>query len=426
MARSAAAASKVRKRMRFCFVTVRYPTHHPREGAGLDTQQLARGVVQRGHTAHVVCVSDDGYAAQENDDGVAVSFVPPRKIPVRPALKLLAALPGLRDLKEAWCGWGMVETAYAAWREMRRLHRMQPFDVVQVVDLGGLALFCVRAWYRPAPVIIRGHGFVDPALPGSQWCGATFQQRLERTALRHADFVAANSVYLRDYYCTHYGVPRDRSGVLYNGIEFPAASPVLWDVRQLNGWGTDDPIVLYVGRLEFLKGIDVLFAAIQQARRRQANLRLIMLGETQPSFQADYAAFMRDRPDWVWHPGNVTPEQVSQILREATLLVQPSRKETLGRALIEAQLHGVPVIGTRAGGAPEVVEDKVTGLLVEPGHVEQLAQAILSLVQNPTLAQELSRRAQSRAAHKFGLPSIIEQEIALACDVVKQQSASQP
>ena len=410
--------------MNFCFVTLTYPTHHPREGAGLDTQQLARGVVQCGHMAHVVCVSADGYTAQENDAGVTVSYVPPRKIPARPALKLLALLPGLHDLKEAWCGWGMIETAYAAWREVKQLHHAQNFDVVQVVDTGGLALFCVRSWHTAVPVIIRGHGFVDPTLPGSQWCGAIFQQRLEKSALQHADFVAANSRYLRDFYCAQYEVPPDRAGVLYNGIELPAASATRWDVRRLNGWDADDPIVLYVGRLEFLKGTDVLFAALQQARQRQSNLRLILLGETQASFQAEYEAMMHGRPEWVWQPGNVAPEQVSQAMRAAAVLVQPSRKETLGRTLIEAQLHGVPVIGTRVGGVPEIIADGVSGLLVEAGNVDQLAQAILSLTQNPVRAQELGQRGKASAAQRFGLAHIVEQEIALAHSVVKRQSSS--
>jgi alpha-maltose-1-phosphate synthase len=400
--------------MRFAFVTITYPTHHAREGAGLDTQQLARGVVQRGHTAHVVCVSADGYVAHENDEGVSVSFVPPRKIPVRPALKILAVLPGLRDLKEAWCGWGMIETAYAAWHEVKQLHRQQPFDVVQVIDTGGLALFCVRSRKHDVPIVIRGHGFVDPALPGSQWCGAIFQQRLERAALRRADFVAANSGYLRDIYCAQYGVSPDRAGVLYNGFELPTRSDTRWDIRRLNGWGADDPIVLYIGRLEFMKGCDVLFAAVQQAQQVQSNLRLVLLGETQPAFQDEYAAFMRAHVAGVWHPGNVSPVQVSRALREATVLAHPSRKETFGRTLVEAQLHGVPVIGTKVGGVPEIVIDGETGLLVAAGQDQPLAQALLRLVQDREFAIQMGQRARARAEQLFGLPGVIDRQIALA------------
>ncbi len=400
--------------MNFCFVTITYPTHHAREGAGLDTQQLARGVAQRGHTAHVVCVSADGYVAHENDEGVSVSYVPPRKIPVRPALRILAALPGLHDLKEAWCGWGLIETAYGAWRAVKRLHRQQSFDVVQVIDTGGLALFCGRSWKQHVPIIIRGHGFVDPALPGSQWCGAIFQQRLERAALQRADFVAANSGYLRDIYCAHYGVLPDRAGVLYNGFELPARSATRWDIRQLIGWGADDPIVLYVGRLEFMKGCDVLFTAMQQARQVQSNLRLVLLGETQPAFQDEYAAFMRAHGAWAWHPGNVPPAEVSRALREATVLAHPSRKETFGRTLVEAQLHGVPVIGTKVGGVPEIVLDGETGLLVEAGQDRPLAQALLRLVQDREFATHMGQRAQARAEQLFGLPGVIDREIALA------------
>jgi glycosyltransferase involved in cell wall biosynthesis len=69
---------------------------------------------------------------------------------------------------------------------------------------------------------------------------------------------------------------------------------------------------------------------------------------------------------------------------------------------------GLPVIASRAEGIIDIIEDNITGLLVTPGSMEQLAHAICRVIQNPTLAQQLSNAAQQKAHHLFSLQSIIQ------------------
>jgi len=76
-------------------------------------------------------------------------------------------------------------------------------------------------------------------------------------------------------------------------------------------------------------------------------------------------------------------------MAEASIFVQPSLEEALGLALQEAIYHGCPAIGTRVGGIPEVIDDGVTGLLVPPGCVASLSQALDRMMSDPHLQQSL-------------------------------------
>jgi len=76
------------------------------------------------------------------------------------------------------------------------------------------------------------------------------------------------------------------------------------------------------------------------------------------------------------------------------IFAMPSIHEEFGVSAVEAQAMEVPVVATRVGGIPEVVEDGMTGVLVEPRNVEQLAQAIIRLLENPELRLEMGRKGR--------------------------------
>jgi len=404
--------------MRICFVARTYPTRYFREGAGIDTQELARGLAQRGHDVHVVCTIRKGACGDEMDEGVCVHFVSLQRLRIRRALRMLARMPGLHQFIDVYGGWDLAEFSLGAWLKVRSLHQQQRFDVIQAVDTGGIALFGLLWPKRTIPIVIRGHGFVDPESPGMQWCGARFQYWLERFCLRRADYVLANSSYLCETYRAKFGLDTERVTVLHTGFHIPQPPVTLLDIRQERGWGGNDPVVLYVGRIEYLKGCDILFSAVQRAREHVANLRLVLLGQVQPSFQSSYDEFTARNASWVWHPGNVSSDEVSCVMYQSALLVLPSRKETFGRVLVEAQLHGLSVIGTDIGGIPEIVTHGETGLLVQPGDAEGLSRAIVSLVEDEPCRRHIGELAFASASRRFSLESIVQQQNAFFSSLV--------
>jgi len=89
------------------------------------------------------------------------------------------------------------------------------------------------------------------------------------------------------------------------------------------------------------------------------------------------------------------------------LFVLPSREEGMGIVLIEAMASGVPVLATATGGIVEVVEDTVSGFLVPPGDANALAESIISVLNAPRMADEMSKNARQRVAAMFSIDTMV-------------------
>jgi glycosyltransferase involved in cell wall biosynthesis len=106
--------------------------------------------------------------------------------------------------------------------------------------------------------------------------------------------------------------------------------------------------------------------------------------------------------------GFIPNEDLSRWYREADLLVLPSVYETFGMPLIEAMASGTPVLATRIGGIPEVVDDGRTGILVEPGSSAQLAQGIKSVIHDDVLLQQMGIEGRRRVVEKFSWEKTVD------------------
>ncbi|NLG50712.1 MAG: glycosyltransferase family 4 protein [Chloroflexi bacterium] len=405
--------------MRICYVTPSYPHEGSRGGAGVYTQELAQGITRLGHEAHVVCVSDE-ITGDEQDAGIHVHFVPPKRLRIRRILQWLSRLPFLHRLAEVRCGWGLVENSLGAWLAVARLHRQKPFDLIVALNLDGIALFGLLWPWRRVPIVISGHSFIDLQLDEMQWPGAEFHCFLEQFCLRRADHVMPNSEYLAHVYRSRFGVLADRISVVYQGFHLPDTGSEGEDSRlAIPAWDAGDTVVFYVGRLEQFKGCDVLFRAWEQAHQDQPNLRLLLAGSVTPSFAAEYDAFMAQNKPWVFHAGVVSADELSRLMRLSSMLVLPSRHETFGRVLVEAQLHKVPVIGANTGGIPEIIQHGETGLLVEPNDVDGLADTILQLARDEVLRRSLAEQGWAVATSRFGFSKSLDEHLACYARIVR-------
>jgi glycosyltransferase involved in cell wall biosynthesis len=100
---------------------------------------------------------------------------------------------------------------------------------------------------------------------------------------------------------------------------------------------------------------------------------------------------------------------VAPLLANADLFLLPTVSESFGLSALEALASGVPVIGARAGGLPEVVRDGETGALCEPGDVDAMASAAIGLLRDTTRWQETSARAAADARTRFSKDNVVAQ-----------------
>ena len=174
------------------------------------------------------------------------------------------------------------------------------------------------------------------------------------------------------------------------------------------------PVVLFAGRLASNKGLHHLVPAFARLAPRFPDARLVLAGEDQ-EWRARLEASARSLgvADRLLFTGHLPDHEYRQALAAATVLALPSEWEAFGIVLAEAMACGVPCVATRVGGAPDVVEDGVTGRLVPYGDEATLADALGGLLADPALRARMGAAARERAFARFSWDAVVERTLAL-------------
>jgi glycosyltransferase involved in cell wall biosynthesis len=153
--------------------------------------------------------------------------------------------------------------------------------------------------------------------------------------------------------------------------------------------------VLFVGVFELYKGVDVLAAAWPSVASRVPDAELRIVGKGR---RADLVRGLGTQV------ADLTTEQVARELDHATCLVLPSRREGMGRVVVEALCRARPVVGSRDGGIEDLVRDGENGLLVPPEDPNALADGLVRVLTDSELAARLSARARSSVDEWLATP----------------------
>jgi glycosyltransferase involved in cell wall biosynthesis len=145
--------------------------------------------------------------------------------------------------------------------------------------------------------------------------------------------------------------------------------------------------------------------ALTLSETARDRLRLVLIGEG--SLRDECLRLLRTAKveHVTWVPG--TREEVPEILRNMDLFVLPSLAEGISNTILEAMASGLPVVATRVGGNPELVQDGITGTLTESQHVEGMARALASYASNPSLARQQGSAGRRRAEQRFSLDAMV-------------------
>jgi glycosyltransferase involved in cell wall biosynthesis len=185
--------------------------------------------------------------------------------------------------------------------------------------------------------------------------------------------------------------------------------------------------VLYTGRIERRKGSITLLHSAGIAARHRPDIQYIVAGARHSSVsEREVARLLEDASvrDHVQILGHVAWHDLPPLYANADVFVMPSLYETFGISMVEAMAFGLPVVATRAGAMPEVVEDGVTGVLVPPGDAQALADAILSLLNDRGRACRMGEAGRDRVATEFTVDRAVDQTLALYREVLAASSPS--
>ena len=187
-------------------------------------------------------------------------------------------------------------------------------------------------------------------------------------------------------------------------------------VRAELGVSESEIVIATVGRAAPVKGWDILIRAFGKLAEAVPEARLLLVGSTQTSGEADFADQLRDLVNLLALDGRVRflgqRANIPQILAASDVFAFPSRSEGQGLALTEAMALGLPCVASKAGGIVDLVEDGKNGLLVDREDVDGLAEALVRLIQSEELRARLGKSAQ-QSARRFGLETAVTSLVCL-------------
>jgi len=234
-----------------------------------------------------------------------------------------------------------------------------------------------------------------------RWLKVGLHRRLLR---RWVDLFISPSQHLADWMRRSLGVTRIIT--IPNFTRVPGHVPPLSQRTR--------PSILYAGRLAREKGIDVLLEAMVLVLKVEPEAILTVAGDGPQRTELEKLAREKLPGNSCRFTGSLSPEALDRLYGEATLVVLPTLwMENCPVAVLEAMGHGRPVVATRIGGLPELVEDGVTGFLFQRGDPSDLAGKILQLLSNPEALHRAGEAAVARYRQRY-TPGIHASRLATA------------
>lgn len=323
-------------------------------------------LVRRGYEVHVLTSGDGTLPSREDMDGYAV-----HRLPLRAAIG--SGDPGL-----------LLE----AIGRVRRLKQAIGPAVVHLNFSGPMALFHIRtAGVHPGPFVTTFHNTFDNLRIGGTLLSDIFAR---------SDWLVANSNSVLAEINEAAPDAADRTSLIYCGVE-PGDEATPLDM-------TSPPHLLFVGRLIGHKGADLALESLAGVRERFPGARLTVVGDGPERGALEHRAAALGIADSVRFEGWARPASVPALMREATLVVMPSRwREPFGLVAVEAALRGRPVLGTAGGGLTEAIEDGVSGRLVARNDGAALTETAIAMLSDRAALAAMGARARERAIRLFGI-----------------------
>ena len=209
---------------------------------------------------------------------------------------------------------------------------------------------------------------------------------IERAGVRGADRIVCVSHLTRSVIISRYGVPPERTEVVYNAVQLPSSDDWPFSPIQHN-----EKIVLFLGRVTMQKGPEYFLRAAKMVVERFPNVRFVMAGSGDMIAQCVQEVANLKMGRYVTFTGFLRGDDVARVFRMADLYVMPSVSEPFGIAPLEALSHNVPVIISKQSGVSEVLTHV---LKVDFWDIDEMANKILAVLRHPPLQRTLRQHGQ--------------------------------
>lgn len=306
------------------------------------------------------------------------------------------------------------------WRLLRSLRP----DVVHTRNLATLDSQFVAALAGVKHRIHGEHGWDMIDLDGSNRKYNMLRRAASLVVQRYIPMSRDLDAWLR----STVGISPGKITQIYNGVDttkFHAADDMSRAVLP-NGFANDKSVIVgTVGRMAEVKDQLTLVRAFVRMREAstvaRANARLVLIGEGSLRSQARNILEEAGALDTAWLPG--ARSDVAELLRAFDIFVLPSLNEGISNTILEAMATGLPVVATRVGGNPELVESGHNGVLTPPSDPAAMADSILAYVEEPALTVRHGQAGRSRVMSQFSLTRMVDDYLDVYDGVFTSQGA---
>lgn len=399
--------------LNICLISREYPPETGWGGIGTYTYHLAQGLADLGHQVHVISQALD--SDQEYCDGdVFVHRI------THPSIFLYKG-----RLKE----FGLrLEYSYRVNQKLKELINKYRIDIVESANFSAEGF--LYSFHKSTPLVTRLHTHFSEVIEFSQW-PRTIDRRLscwlENATILKSDLITCSTHRHKDLVFREIGVNGKNIEIIPLGIPLP----ILENKKDKNDKALT---VLYVGRLERRKGVQVLFRAIPDILKQLPETKFVIIGRD-TFVSKDFISFDGERKDSfkevliasipkkylqnIEFLDYLDSRDLNDYYANCDIFVAPSLYESFGFIYIEAMSYGKPVIGCSVGGVPEVIKQGIDGILVPPQDSDSLSRAITQLARDCQLRMKLGNRARERVRRDFSSKLMAENTVRAYKSLVK-------
>jgi len=362
-------------------------------GLAAHVSELARAMQARGHDVHVFTRLDAGQRRYQCIEGVHY-----HRCPFDPHV-------GFSTYVDRMCDSMLARLAEA------EVFYDQPFDIVHGHDW-----MCAKAVIRAKNELGRRTVFTlhstDFGRCGNTLCNGRSQQirSIEWEGTYVADRVICVSCALLDEVRWLYSVPRDKASVVYNGIDLNRFDGAINPAPARAGLRIDepDPVVLFVGRMAWQKGPDLLVESMPGLIHYYPRTKFVFAGDGHMRPQLEDRVSAMGLGDTARFVGYRSGSDLVGMYKAADVVCVPSRNEPFGIVILEAWGAAKPVVVTRNGGPAEFVRHGETGWVVSDNR-DSVGWGLGTALADLTAAREMGSRGRGEAEKRFSWNTIAEQ-----------------
>lgn len=227
---------------------------------------------------------------------------------------------------------------------------------------------------------------------------------ITKFSIERSNGLTAVSHYLKEQTYRAFGCSGCAVEVIHNFVDPDVYRRSAYPLLLHEQYGRDRPVLMHVSNFRPVKRVRDIIRIFAKVRKALPSV-LVMVGDGPERVQAEEEAVDLGVQDEVFFLGKI--DSVAPLLANADLFLLPSQTESFGLSALEALACGVPVVASRAGGIPEVVQDGVTGALREVGDVDGMADAAIAILTDRALWKEMSEAAAADARARFSTHDVV-------------------